>query len=112
MAVLSAACSKEDTGQCCKVLPGREPTLIPQPESGDDGPRNVIRIDPAFDCENLTCVSYQATPAYCTKECAFDDGCPEGFACEPVIVSDPGPDSNIRPGTKFCVRVQSECLMD
>lgn len=87
------------------VLPGRTAD-IPQPEKGPDGePQNTVRIDPAFDCDDLTCVSYAGSMAYCTKECAFDGGCPEGFVCAPVIQSDPGPGSNITPGTKFCVRM-------
>jgi hypothetical protein len=87
------------------VLPGRN-AEIPMPEQGPDGmPRNTVRIDPAFDCEDLTCVSYNGATAYCTKECAFDGGCPEGFGCVAVIQSDPGPMSNIGPDTKFCVRM-------
>jgi hypothetical protein len=111
-AAFAPACAKEDTGECCTVLPGRNEMLIPQPETGPDGPRSIVRIDPAFDCDDLTCVSYKGSAAFCTKECAFDDGCPEGFTCEAVIMSDPGGSSNIGPNTKFCVRGPTECLKE
>lgn len=109
-------CSKEDTGQCCEVLDPAFMDRIPKPDPNDVGPngepRNVIRLDPKFDCDNLTCVSYKGSEAYCTKECAFDDGCPEGFRCDEVIESDPGPEASIKKGTKFCVRDAKECLAE
>jgi hypothetical protein len=87
--------------------------LIPQPENGPDGdPRTIIRTDPAFDCDDLVCVSYKGSQAFCTKGCAFDDGCPEGFTCEAVIISDPGSSASIGPDDKFCVRAQTECLKE
>ena len=105
-------CDKSDVGTCCKVLDGRDPMLIPVPKMTDRGEWiDDISLDPAFDCENLTCVSYQGSNAYCTQKCAFDDSCPKDFKCVPVIASDPGPGSNLGPDDKFCVRevVQFAC---
>ena len=79
--------------------------LIPKPMKTTEGEWiDDISLDPAFDCENLTCVSYQGSQAYCTQKCAFDDSCPDEFECVNVIASDPGPDSNLGPNDKFCVR--------
>jgi hypothetical protein len=75
------------------------PMMTPEGEWIDD-----ISLDPAFDCEFLTCVSYQGAKAYCTQKCEFDSNCPEDFTCVSVIASDPGPGSNIGPDDKFCVR--------
>jgi hypothetical protein len=112
-AILAVGCSKEDTGQCCSVLDPAFMDRIPQPEVGPDGsPRSVVRLDPKFDCENLVCVSYSGSKAFCTKQCEFDESCPEGFRCAPAIESDPGPDSQFGPDSKFCVRDAMECLAD
>lgn len=109
---LAAGCAKEDTGQCCTVFAGSDPDLIPKPEFNGADPISVVRVHPDFDCENLTCVSFKGSQAFCTKECAFDDGCPEGFTCQPVIESNPGPMSNLGPDDKFCVRTQTECTQE
>lgn len=107
---LAAACNSDDTGNCCRVLAGRDANLVPKPEKAPSGEWiNAIKLDPAFDCSNLTCVSYQGTNAFCTKACQEADDCPEGFACEPVLQSDPGPGSNIQPGDRFCVKVGHAC---
>lgn len=110
LASLTPACNQDDTGICCQVLSGRDPNLVPKPEKAPSGEWiNAIKLDPAFDCSNLTCVSYQGTNAFCTKACQEVGDCPEGFACEPVLQSDPGPGSNIQPGDKFCVKVGHAC---
>jgi hypothetical protein len=104
-------CSGDDTGICCTAS---DMNLIPQPEvdpqTGE--PRNIIRFDLKFNCEDALCVSYQASPAFCTKPCQFDDACAEGFACLPVLQSDPGPAADIRAGDKFCVRKVEMCTKD
>ena len=87
-------------------------TVIPTPMQTDKGEWiDDISLDPGFDCEFLTCVSYQGSNAYCTRKCEFPENCPDGFDCVSVIASDPGPDSNIGPNDKFCVRqeVQFSC---
>jgi hypothetical protein len=102
---VAVGCEKSDVGTCCQVLPGRPMELIPVPMQTDKGEWiDDISLDPAFDCENLTCVSYQGSNAYCTQKCEFKENCPDEFDCVPVIASDPGPDSNIGPNDKFCVR--------
>ena len=32
-------------------------------------------------CESFQCVSTQVRPNYCSRECASDRNCPDGFAC-------------------------------
>src|SRR5687767_8579339 len=91
---VATGCDKSDVGTCCKVLTGRPPELIPTPMRTPEGEWiDDISLDPAFDCEFLTCVSYQGAKAYCTQKCEFDTNCPENFVCLPVIQSDPGPGS-------------------
>ncbi len=67
-----------------------------------------ISLDPAFDCDNLTCVSYQGSMAYCTERCQTDASCRKGYSCVPVIQSDPGPNSNIGPNDRFCVKMETQ----
>lgn len=87
--------------------------LVPKPTKSSNGEWNDdISLDPAFDCENLTCVSYQGSQAYCTQKCAFDDSCPDEFECVNVIASDPGPNSNLGKDDKFCVRRVEEFACD
>lgn len=101
----ASGCDTSDVGTCCQVLPGRNEMVIPQPMQTTEGEWiDDITLDPAFDCDFLTCVSYQGSRAYCTEKCESDDSCPKDFVCLPVIQSDPGPNSNIGPGDKFCVR--------
>ncbi len=108
-AVLGAVgCQKDDVGTCCKVLPGSDQNLIPRPDP-ENPALDLIKLDPAFDCSGLTCVSYQGSAAYCTRECTEVADCPEGFDCRSVLQSDPGPGSNLRPSTKFCIRDQHVC---
>lgn len=109
----AAACTSDDAGVCCKVIAGGDDSLIPQPEFNDAGdPRDIIAQHPQFDCSGLACVSFQASPAYCTHACRDADDCPEGFACEPVLQSEPPPGSQITPDDKFCVRVLETCRED
>lgn len=106
-----AACQSNDTGRCCTVTAGRENEVqIPQPERGPDGePRDIVGVHPAFNCEELACVSFQGSQAYCTRQCEFADNCPEGFACEPILQSSAGPDASITPKDKFCVKADHMC---
>jgi hypothetical protein len=59
MAILGlTGCPREDTGACCKVISTK--ATPPVPDQGDGGPpRNVIQPNPFYDCDSLTCVSYQ-----------------------------------------------------
>jgi hypothetical protein len=110
VAIGSSACNNNDTGDCCRVSPGRDGGLPPQPTFTDAGlPINDIRVDPAFICRTLTCVSFQGTEAYCTEECERTEDCPEGFSCQAVLQSSAGPDAGIRPDQKFCVKAPHEC---
>lgn len=120
--VFTGAC-KDDVGQCCEVLPGGDESLIPQPEQRDDGTFiDNIKLNSGFDCESFVCVSYKGSRAFCTQECAFDDACPDGFRCEPVLESAPCdyqnetpdesddcPPGTITPEDKFCVRDNHQC---
>lgn len=82
---------------------------MPVAEKNDRGEYiDDLSRDPAFDCEFLTCVSYQGSQAYCTRTCETDDSCPSGFVCRRVLESDPGPDSNVDPNAKYCVRPEME----
>lgn len=92
-------------GTCCQAT---DPSLIPQPDPEMPN-QNIIRLDPAFDCSGLTCVSYQGSAAFCTRECRTERDCPDGFDCRTVLLSDPGPGANIGPEDKFCVRSAHAC---
>lgn len=110
LSVSFLACKPDDTGDCCTVLsPGQEGRIPTATVSSDGTPQNDIALDPAFDCDSLTCVSYQAGKAYCTKPCLEAAECPEGFECIPVLQADPGPDAPIQKGDRFCVKAQHQC---
>ena len=102
-------CNDDDVGQCCSLIDGADAGLIPMPEPVDGGSTNAIRRDPRFNCEFLTCVAYQGSPAYCTRDCVDDSDCPDGFECRTVLQSDPGPTSEIQIDDKFCVRDNHQC---
>ena len=106
-----AGCLDSDVGVCCKVVAGADGSLIPQPETNMSGdPRDVIAQDPKFDCSQVFCVSYQGSPAYCTRQCRDASDCPDGYACQPVLQSDPPEGSQISPDDKFCVKKITECI--
>jgi hypothetical protein len=66
--------SDSDLGVCClPTMPG-EP--IPAPQIGEDGrPITVTWQSPSYKCQSLTCVSYNGSDAYCTRECTADGDC-------------------------------------
>ena len=108
LCVLSAC--EDDVGRCCTVL---EPSLvdrIPTATSATGGqPTSDIALDPAFDCDELLCVAYRGSRAFCTARCIDDDDCPDDFRCDTVLEADPGPDASIRPTDRFCVRENHVC---
>lgn len=108
-ALAMSACSDDDVGRCCRAIDGADDVEIPQSVETDNGFRNAIRRDPRFDCEYLTCVAYQGTSAYCTRDCIDERDCPDGFACRTVLRSDPGEQSQIQADDKFCVRDAHQC---
>jgi hypothetical protein len=104
------ACMREDddesTGRCCEVLPGRDMSRIPHVE--DDAPQGTsdLRLDPAFDCDDLTCVAHRGTSAYCTRDCDDDEHpCPSGFSCNLVLLS------SMSGTTFFCQSELHECSL-
>ncbi len=106
---LLVGCSDDDVGRCCSAIDGAEDVVIPEPVVTENGIQNAIRRDPQFDCEFLTCVAYQGSSAYCTKDCIDDADCPDGFECRTVLQSDPGPGSQIQIDDRFCVREAFQC---
>lgn len=109
MGSLLAGCNNDDVGTCCTAIDGAEDVEIPQPIVSEDGVQSAIRRDPNFACDFLTCVAYQGSEAYCTRDCIDDGDCPDGFECRPVLQSDPGPGSQIQIDDKFCVRDNHQC---
>lgn len=110
--VSTAGCLEDDVGTCCEALDEAREMLIPvapEPDPMTGQVANVIRQDPGFDCSGLTCTAYQGSAAFCTRECQETEDCPEGFECQPVLESDPGPGAMIQPGDKFCVRAPHDC---
>lgn len=104
-----SACDDSDVGRCCTVIGDVEPDPTPTPGVTPDGDViNNISLDPAFDCESLTCVAFDGAPAYCTARCESDTDCPEGFRCAQILRSDPGTDAQIQPEDRHCVRVDPE----
>lgn len=113
-AMAASGCLADDVGTCCEVLDPAKADRIPVAEPRDPmdplSPQaSVIRQDPTFDCSGLTCTAYQGSKAFCTRQCNDDGECPEGFTCTAVLESDPGPDSQIQPEDKFCVRTAHDC---
>lgn len=111
LAALSAAaalsgCAEETTGQCCTTANEEARAKIPVPDRPEGSvPRDVVRSDVRFDCEeDIFCASVKGSEPVCTRKCTESTPCPDGFDCAPLIESDPGPMSNIRPGDQFCVR--------
>jgi hypothetical protein len=106
-ALLLAACTPTDVGQCCQAA---DPSLVPPPATDQDGrPANTLARDAQLLCAELTCVSYQGSRAYCTEPCEHDASCPGGFVCAPVIVSDPGPEAELGASVKYCVKANHAC---
>lgn len=107
------ACSESDAGVCCETVSGVDPSIIPMPgmTPGGDVINDVSR-DPAFLCNELTCVSYRGSEAYCTVMCTRNSDCPEGFVCAPVLQSNPGPGSPIQPDDRFCIRPEEQASCD
>jgi hypothetical protein len=129
-ALVLVGCKNEDTGECCLPITPDKQDAIPVPDDPDDGPpRDVIRRDPAFDCDALTCVSFQGGEPSCTRKCGGEGECPEGFVCQSVLQSTycdfdqttPETDDDCRPSSilptdLFCVRqvcaTDAECPDD
>ena len=108
-ALILLGCESSDAGECCRVLPGGDPSLIPQPDmSGRQ--EDVVAQNAQFDCSGLVCVSYQGGPAYCTHLCRDASDCPEGFSCEPLLQSAPPPGGQLGPSDRFCVRALDACF--
>ena len=102
-------CSDTDVGRCCRAVEGAEDVRIPEPVQTENGLQNVVSRDRNFDCEYLTCVAYEGSSAYCTRECFDGRDCPDGFECRTVLQTDPGPGSSIQFDDKFCVRAAHQC---
>ena len=110
-AIALAGCQQEDTGNCCLAISADAASAIPSPQPRDGGlPRNLVGEHPAFDCDNLACVSWQGADAFCSKRCDEDSECGDGFVCRPVLESSPGAGASIQPDDKFCVRMN--CASD
>ena len=98
----------DDVGTCCMAFDDETRAKIPVPdESGGDR----IRQDPRFDCSGLTCISTAGSPTYCSRPCRGTHNCPDGYVCEPVLQSDPGPGAAIGPEDRFCVSATPECQL-
>jgi hypothetical protein len=106
---ISFACTPTDVGECCQVSEGVDPSIVPMPKFASDGsPATVIARDAQFLCSELTCVSYQASTAYCTQACNFDSSCPEGFVCASVINSSAN-EATVGPEDRYCVKAGHAC---
>ena len=116
IAVFSAnvGCQTEDTGHCCRTLIADASSALPEPELGSDGglPRNLVGQHPAYDCESLTCVSWEGSNPFCTRKCTSQRPCPLGFECRPVLESSAGAGASIQPEDTFCVRRSCETDID
>lgn len=111
LASAMTACVEEDTGHCCTVPPNADAGIIPIPDRPDGAvPKDIVRVNPRFNCEELTCASVQGSEPYCTRECTEDKPCPDGFECVQILQSDPGPGSSIRFGDRHCAR--KDCSKD
>lgn len=109
VASVVSACS-DDVGACCKVLDPSLVDRIPTSTATPAGsPSSDIALDPAFDCNSLICVAFRGSQAFCTARCFDDSDCPETFVCQSVLTANPGPDSEIQPGDRFCVREAHIC---
>lgn len=104
LASVLSACS-DDVGTCCDVL---DPSLVSRIPTATTASSNIA-LDPAFDCNSLICVAYRGSQAYCTARCFVDADCPETFVCQPVLTANPGPDAEIQPTDRFCVRDVHQC---
>ena len=103
LGVLSACSS--DVGECCAVLDPAFADRVPTSSTSRTGdPTSDIALDPKFDCASLTCVAWRGTEAFCTEPCFADEDCPEDFVCRSVLEASSGPDAEIQPGDRFCVR--------
>lgn len=99
---------EDDVGTCCMAFDDATRAKIPVPDAmGGDR----IRQDPRFDCSGLTCISTAGSPTYCSRPCREANDCPNGYSCEAVLQSDPGPGAMIGPEDLFCVTTAPECQM-
>lgn len=108
-----AGCDEEDTGLCCTAATPAGKLQVPVPDrpAGQD-PRDIIRANPKFECEQLVCTSFAGSDPFCTRPCSDGKPCGEGFECKDVVTSDPGPDSQFRPGDTYCVRKSCSSVSD
>ena len=106
---VAAACAPNDVGVCCQAGAGADPSIVPEPAYDSTGaPANVVSRDPQLLCEEISCVSYQGSKAYCTQGCQSDSGCPGDFKCVQVIASDPGQAATAGP-LRYCVKQDHAC---
>jgi hypothetical protein len=91
-------CETHDLGSPCPAM------AIPfQPAEELDGGvqwakgPEVVEFDVEFPCEDPVCVITLGHTPYCSRECATDANCPNGFQCRTVM--DLGPFQ----GMRFCV---------
>jgi hypothetical protein len=99
-----AACEPNDLGHPCPPPDGT--TDMTEDASPDDTEKTfpaTVRKD--GKCESFECVSTQARNNYCSKLCANNDDCPDGFACE--TLQPVGPLSQ----TRYCL-LQKVCRKD
>src|SRR5688572_23541980 len=66
------ACQDDDVGNCCAVVAGGDPNIIPRPELDENGEyKNVATVNLKFTCEDAACVTYKGSEAFCSRECLF-----------------------------------------
>jgi hypothetical protein len=74
------ACEPSDLGRACPPPDGTaDPTTTGSTDDNEIVFPATVRKD--GKCEYFQCVSTQVRQNYCSKECANDRDCPDGFTC-------------------------------
>lgn len=91
-------CEDNDLGRCCAYPSNHDGGSLPKPQP-DGG--STVSEDPALNCQDLSCVSYQGSQPYCTRPCTPNSSCPSGFVCQQVLHASVGADASV--DSYFCV---------
>lgn len=87
---LTPGCEQEDVGSACPDMdvPNQGEATLDGDVRRAEG-SEVVEYNTAFPCDDIVCVATLGRGSYCTRECAGDEYCPQGFECRVVMTYGP-----------------------